>query len=577
MDDFVFGTLSTDEKRLNYFREWRQGVKHHSLIEPRAPQATDAPVLTVLVGLPQLIEKIECIVTLPETATSTGSGQTVYPFRRAKTEWDLLNWQYLQFWQLTLPPQPEGTIVRYRIKATPADGSEPIWANDGEVFSYYVGPSEPPAWSQEAIIYQIFPDRFYPGDGRAWNPTQTLNDIYGGTLRGIIQKLDYIAGMGFNTIWLNPFFPDHTHHGYHATDYFTVNPRLGTEEDIRELVKTAQAKGIRLLLDFVANHWGSQHHTFQEAIRNPNSPYVDWYHWIDYPHDYETFFGVMDLPQVNVEHPAVRDYLLHSVQFWLGEIGFDGLRLDYALGPTHDFWTEFRATVKQLKPDAWIFGEVVETPTTLLSYEGRLDGCLDFSLAQALRDTFALQRMTVSEFASFLIKHERFFPESFSRPSFLDNHDMNRFYFSAGHSREKLKLAALCQFTLMGPPIVYNGTEVGVRQQMSMSDPHSQGMEENRQPMLWGDEQDAALRDYFCWLIQLRRQHPALWHGRCQIIHVNDHTLVYARNRNDETIWVALNVSDELREVTAVQQNQQHTFTLPPWSGDIAIITDSAD
>ncbi|MAT98548.1 MAG: alpha-amylase [Anaerolineaceae bacterium] len=567
MDDFVFGSLSTTEKRLKYYQEWRQGVKHHSLIEPRAPQADDAPILTVIVGLPQLIEKIECEVTLPETpAFPEGKA---YPLHRSETKWDLLNWQYLQHWQVTLPPQPEGTIVRYTIKAYPADGSEPIMANDGEVFSYYVGPSEPPAWSQAAIVYQIFPDRFYPGDGRTWNPVQSLNDIYGGTLRGIIQKLDYIAGMGFNAIWLNPFFPDDSHHGYHATDYFSVNPRLGSLDDVRDLVETAHSKGIRVLLDFVANHWGAEHHTFQEAIQNPDSPFVSWYHWIDYPHDYETFFGVMDLPQVNVNHPEVRKYLLDSVRFWLGDVGFDGLRLDYALGPTHDFWTELRATVKQTRPDAWIFGEVVETPSTVLSYEGRLDGCLDFSLAQALRDTFALQRMTLSEFASFLIKHERFFPATYSRPSFLDNHDMNRFYWLTRHDKRKLKLAALCQFTLIGPPIVYNGSEVGVEQERGMQEPGSQGMEENRQPMLWGKDQDADIREYFRWLTQFRHDHPVLGHGRFTIIQSDKHTLVYARSSDTETIWVALNASDEVREVTAVSGQYQHTFTLQPWSGDV--------
>ncbi len=518
------------------------------------------------------MEKIECVLMLPETAPTSSRGQAAYPFQRTNMEWDLLNWQYLQSWQVTLPPQPDKSIVRYRIKATPADGSEPIWADDGEIFSYYVGSSEPPAWSREAIVYQIFPDRFYPGNGRSWNSVQSLNDIYGGTLRGIIDKLDYIAEMGFNTIWINPFFPDESHHGYHATDYFSVNPRLGTMDDIRELVEAAHSKGIRLLLDFVANHWGSQHHSFQEAIRDPNSPYIDWYNWIDYPHDYETFFGVMDLPQVNVNHPGVRQYLMDSLRFWLGEVGFDGLRLDYALGPTHDFWTKLRATVKQINPDAWVFGEVVETPTTVLSYEGRLDGCLDFSLAQALRDTFALQRTTVSEFASFLVKHERFFPENFSRPSFLDNHDMNRFYFCTGHNLQKLKLAALCQFTLAGPPIVYIGSEVGVQQQMGMSEEGSAGMEENRQPMLWGDEQDADLRDYFHWLIQFRKKHPALWSGRSHIIHADDHTLIYVRANETEMIWVGLNVSNKVREVTAVYQNSRHTFNLPPWSGDVHII-----
>ena len=213
---------------------------------------------------------------------------------------------------------------------------------------------------------------------------QSLNDIHGGTLRGIIQKLDYIAEMGFNTLWINPFFPDDSHHGYHATDYFSVNPRLGTLDDIRELVATAHCQGHPPAARLCGQPLGRPASQLPEKPSViPNSPYVEWYNWIDYPHDYETFFGVMELPQVNVNHPAVRDYLMRSLRFWLGDVGFDGLRLDYALGPTHDFWTELRATVKQIRPDAWIFGEVVETPATILRYEGRLDGCLDFPLGQA--------------------------------------------------------------------------------------------------------------------------------------------------------------------------------------------------
>jgi len=215
---------------------------------------------------------------------------------------------------------------------------------------------------------------------------------------------------------------------------------------------------------------------------------------------------------------------------------------------------------------------VVETPSTLLSYEGRLDGCLDFSLEQAMRDTFALQRMTLCEFASFLIKHERFFPETYSRPSFLDNHDMNRFYFATGHDKRKLKLAALCQFTLIGPPIVYNGSEVGIQQERGMQEPDSQGMEENRQPMLWGADQDAEIREYFRWLIQFRRAHPVLGHGRFSIIQSGKQTLVYARSSKTEIVWVALNVSNEVAVITAVSDKHQHTFTLPPWSGDVIVI-----
>ncbi len=567
MKEFVFGSLSTVEQRVAHMRARRQGIKHHNRLTPRAPRPQDKPVLTVTVQLDRPIVRVECIVTEPATA--------VFPLQCVKTEWDLINWSYIETWQTALPAEPAGTLVRYHIKAYPADGTAPLMADDGEVFSYLVGEPSLPEWAAGTITYQIFPDRFYPGDGRHWNPVHSLNDIYGGTLRGIIQKLDYVADMGFNAIWLNPFFPDdNTHHGYHATDYFNVNPRLGTLADIRELVTKAHQRGIRMILDFVANHWSSRHESFQEALKDPASRYYEWYHWIDYPHDYETFFGVMHLPQVNANHPEVRQYLLDSARFWLGDVGFDGLRCDYALGPSHDFWTELRQVVKQVKPDAWIYGEVVESPATILSYEGRFDGCLDFPLMQAMRDTFAMERMSLSAFDTFLHQHEQYFPAAYILPSFLDNHDMNRFSWLAKDDQRKLRLAALCQFTLSGPPVVYNGSEVGVRQHVGMWEEGSQGMAECRQPMTWGEAQDAELRDYYRWLIHLRREHQVLWHGRRQTIHLDEASKTYAYARFDEnaTIVVALNLSEAQQVVTAVFKDISHTFTLPPWSGDVHIV-----
>ena len=566
----MFGSLATIEQRVAYLKGQRQGVKHLHRRLPRAPRAGESPTVRVTVEAAQTVARIECVVSEPVTA--------IFPLTLCKNEWDVLNWTYLETWQAALPSQPDGTLVRYRIKAIPADGSDPIWADDGATFSYLVGDPAQPEWARSAIVYQIFPDRFYPGDGRNWNAVTNLNDIYGGTLRGIIQKLDYVAGMGFNAIWLNPFFPDdNTHHGYHAVDYFGVNPRLGSMDDVRELVQAAHERGIRLILDFVANHWSWEHETFQEAVRNPDSEFVQWYHWIDYPDNYETFFGVMTLPQVNVDHPQVRDYLLRSAQFWLGEVGFDGLRLDYALGPSHDFWTELRRAVKSINPDVWLFGEVVETPETILSYEGCLDGCLDFPLVQAFRDTFALEHMNLAAFDRFLAQQDIFYPATFSRPTFLDNHDMNRFYWLAGADKRKLKLAALCQFTLTGQPIVYNGTEVGVPQEKGMEEAGSQGMVESRQPMLWGEAQDEELREHFRWLIQLRRAHPVFWRGERQTVHLDAAagTYVYARYDDAEVALVGLNLSEERQVVTAVFSHNgralQHTFNLEPWSGDILV------
>jgi glycosidase len=153
---------------------------------------------------------------------------------------------------------------------------------------------------------------------------------------------------------------------------------------------------------------------------------------------------------------------------------------------------------------------------------------------------------------------------------------MNRFYWLTRHDKRKLKLAALCQFTLIGPPIVYNGSEVGVEQERGMQEPGSQGMEENRQPMLWDQEQDTQIREYFRWLIQFRHDHPVLRHGRFAIVQSDKQTLVYARSSVTDIIWVALNASDEVREVTAVSADHQHTFILQPWSGDIQCFSGNA-
>ncbi|MFZ0546054.1 MAG: alpha-amylase family glycosyl hydrolase, partial [Candidatus Promineifilaceae bacterium] len=442
MREFIFGSLGLQEQRQTYVRELRNGLKHLNRLEPLAPGPDDTPVVTVTIGQDTPVHQVVCKILEPEPLT--------VEFTCRQTEWNTLNWAYYQTWQATLPAFPEGTLVRYTIEAAPRDGGFPITPDDGDTFSYLVGDPTPPEWTKSAIIYQVFPDRFHPGDSQ-WNKTKNLDDIFGGTLRGIIQNLDYIAELGFNCIWLNPFFPDNSHHGYHATDYFAVNPRLGTAEDIRELLDKAHKLGIRLLLDFVANHWGSGHETFQAALADQESEYYPWYTWIDWPNDYQTFFGVKDLPQINVDHRPARDHLLKAAVYWLTEFDFDGFRLDYAMGPSMDFWTEFRAVVKAARPDAWIFGEVVETPLSQLRYWGRLDGNLDFVLQQAFRNTFAFEEMTLRDFDAFLNMHEAFFPDAYSRPSFLDNHDVNRFLWLVQGDKRRLKLAALCQFTLIGP------------------------------------------------------------------------------------------------------------------------------
>lgn len=201
---------------------------------------------------------------------------------------------------------------------------------------------------------------------------------------------------------------------------------------MQELVAKAKARGLTLLLDFVGNHVGSGHPHFQHALAHEDSPYHDWFLWEEWPHQYVAYFNVPDLPELNTNHPAVRQYMIDSVRYWLVEMGFDGLRMDYVLGPSHDFWTELRQAVLAFKPDAWMFGEATHTPEWQLGYDGRFDGCLDFLLTTKLRDAFAFNTLDVAELDAFLSVHDAFFPPHFSRPSFLDNHDMDRFLAVAG-------------------------------------------------------------------------------------------------------------------------------------------------
>ncbi|MGD8586896.1 MAG: alpha-amylase family glycosyl hydrolase [Chloroflexota bacterium] len=564
MPEFIFGSMSSEAWRVAYHKQRRSALWHEHRTIPLAPLAGDKPRLEVTVGLDSAVERLECHLIEPERRTIA--------LAPISTEWDVINWAYFQTWTASLPPYPEGTVVRYRIEAHLRDGQRPLLADNGATFSYLVGDPAPPDWAAEAIIYQIFPDRFCPDADKGWLQTADLEKPYGGTLKGIIGKLDYIADLGFNCIWLNPFFPDQTYHGYHATDYFSVNPRLGNEADIRQLVDQAHARGIRLILDFVANHWGSRHPTFQAAQKDRQSEYHHWYRWKQWPDEYETYFNVRDLPQINVDYPAAREHLLSAARHWLVEYAFDGLRLDYAMGPSHDFWTDLRVAVNQAKPEAWIFGEVVDTPDRQRSYWGQMHGCLDFILQQALRELFGFGEISLPYFDALLERHEAFFPTAYSRPSFLDNHDVDRFLWLVGGDKRKLKLAALCQFTLAGPPIVYYGTEVGLSQEFGMNQPGGRhSMAEARLPMVWGDDQDADLLAYYRWLIDFRRQHPVLWRGRRQTVHLDaaSGTYAYIRSGEDQAVTVCLNLSDEDRSVAIAG----HVFELAPWSGDVRVET----
>ena len=540
----MFGTQRDFDNRLMEYRNSLTGIKHlHRLKTPSAyasrPQSNEPIVLHVTTSGGIAYDSVRCWMNVD-------GEESTFELVPGESVWNPLEWRYVRSWYGQIPPQTGDIIVRYKIggRVVGSDGwvfadNQARVLSEATEFAISVDDYDIPMWARDAFIYHIFLDRFYPGDGVSWKKPTNLSGFFGGTLRGVIQKLDYIQSLGCNAIWLSPLFTSPSHHGYDATDYYTVERRFGTNAELIELIEKAHQHDIRIILDFVANHWSNHHPTFQEAQHDENSEYRSWYTWQRWPDEYTSFFGVKGMPQLNLKHKPTSDYLLKCAQYWL-ENGVDGYRLDYAPGPPHTFWADFRQACKAVNPDVFLFGEVVSHSETIASYIPHFDGCLDFLLADALRKTFALETATLLEFEAFLAAHETYFPPNFSLPAFLDNHDMTRILYLAGEDKAKVQLAALVLFTLSAPPIIYNGTEVGVSQRNPLG-----RFEEARLPMLWGDEQDKNLLAYFQRLGALRKQFPLLASGKREVVHLNlqNGTYAYLCTLENNSILIALNTS----------------------------------
>lgn len=581
--DFIFGTMATDARRLAFLKAELAGVSHRHRIEPADPLPQQAVTLRVSLGPTVVADHVTCYFTT-DGSEPTGArgvpapGARAVAFERVGSEWNTFLWGYLEEWRATLPPQPAGVIVQYRIEAWSEHHPRSVWAGEiigstagdgavlGEVgpgdvflrevgqefeltfvrgsrtFAYGVDEERAPAWLHDGLIYQVFVDRFNPGGGRPFARPGTLMGHYGGTLAGVIERLDHIQSLGASIIWLSPIFPSPSHHGYDATDYYAVEPRLGTLEDLRTLIAEAHARGMRVLLDYIANHVSAQHSAFQEALRDPHGPARDWFIFTEYPDRYVAFFGVPGMPQVNTDHPVARRMMIDPAVHWLRQ-GIDGFRLDYTIGPSHAFWTAFRAATRAARPDAIGLGEAVDTAEMLRSYYGRLDGCLDFLLLQALRRFFAFGDLRASQFASFLRRHFEAFPPDFVMPSFLDNHDMNRFLWVVRGDTRRLKLSALCQYTLPHPPVIYYGTEVGLSQERDVRHPDgSVHPEESRLPMPWDGTQNTDVLAFYRRLGALRQATAGVWRGPRRTVALDDAFGHYACVCGDDEAWlVALN------------------------------------
>ena len=258
--------------------------------------------------------------------------------------------------------------------------------------------SNPPPWVRDAVVYQIFPDRFAmsarahkPGPLEPWDAPATNHGFKGGDLLGVAERLDYLEALGVTAISLNPVFASAANHRYHTYDYMRVDPLLGGDAALGELIDAAHSRGMRVILDGVFNHAGRGFWPFNHVMENGrSSPYVDWFHlnhdWLregrqlrafdehaipdgiatDWAEahaggtesletlGYRAWWDLPALPKLNTDNPEVREYLFESAERWT-RFGVDGWRLDVAEEiTTPGFWEEFRRRIRAVNPEVYI-------------------------------------------------------------------------------------------------------------------------------------------------------------------------------------------------------------------------------
>jgi len=370
-------------------------------------------------------------------------------------------------------------------------------------------------WFKNAIIYQILIDRFAGHESSNWDKPE----FCGGNIRGIIEKLDYIEELGVNTIWISPFYETNAYHGYHITDFFKVDPHFGNEEDLKQLINEVHTADMRIIADFVPNHCSHEHPYFIDAQNNKDSPYRKWFYFRRWPKNYLCFLSFKELPKLNLDNEETRRHIIDAAKYWLS-LGIDGYRLDHCIGPKHEFWQTFREEIKRDYPDCVLIGEAClmgvkfgelntinigrkylrllrrgALDSLFIEYIGELDGVLDFEFQRIIRD-FAVNRTTRRKVLGQLRKHYGKFPPGFHLPTFLDNHDIDRFLFTCNNNKGLLRDTIEIQFSIDQPKIIYYGTEIGMSQKKSSSDFPAHGDLQARELMRW-ENQDVDLLEFY--------------------------------------------------------------------------------
>ena len=510
-------------------------------------------------------------------------------------------------------------LVWYHFRLFWADGGESCYGAGGHrsrdsvtpwQLTVYDGSRKTPGWFARGVTYQIFPDRFFRAEKRSaaglvgsrtlhesWDePVEyrpdahgeiTCSDFFGGDLAGITQKLDYLVSLGVTALYLNPIFEASTNHRYDTANYKNIDPLLGTEEDFKTLCAEAKSRGIRVILDGVFNHTGAKSIYFNAdgfyptpgAAQGKGSPYYDWYRFHSFPDDYDSWWGIKNLPAVEESNESYVNYMVNDrdsvVRRWL-RLGASGWRLDVADELPDEFIAAIRAAMDEERPDSLLIGEVWEDGSNKIAYSRRrkyLLGSETHALMNYPFRTAALSYLLGGDAADFQnameTLRENYPPSAFySAMNFLSTHDTPRLLTVLGLSGkapetrderasfrlspaeyargvERVKLAAVLLYTFPGAPTLYYGDEAGME---GFEDPF------NRATYPWGRENRALVR-WFARLGALRRQHAALQCGTIRYLHAGGSVLAFLRQSADDRCLTVLNAGDT------------------PWDGELATDT----
>jgi cyclomaltodextrinase / maltogenic alpha-amylase / neopullulanase len=438
--------------------------------------------------------------------------------------------------------------------------------------------TQTPEWVKHAVFYQIFPDRFArssrvakPNNLEPWNTPPTVHGYKGGDLLGVVEHLDHIQELGATAIYFTPVFQSAANHRYHTHDYYQVDPLLGGNEALRELIDACHARGIKVVLDGVFNHASRGFFQFNDILENgPHSPWLDWFSiegWPlsaysgEQPANYSAWWGLRALPRLNTDNPQVREFIMRIAEYWL-RFGIDGWRLDvpneiHAEG----FWAEFRQRVKAINPEAYIVGEIWSDasrwlqgdqfdavmnylwtgPTIAFTAQNRVDPALVKG-----RDYNTIPPINAMSYASKLDWLERLYPREvhLAQLNLLDSHDTARLLSVVQGDKASVHLATLLLMTYPGAPSIFYGDEIGLP---GASDPDCRRSFPWDHPEQW----DVEVFTYHKQLIALRHAHPALRTGSWHRVYADLDVFAFVRMSGEERILVMVNVAEEDRTVLA--------------------------